>query len=131
AREASAARTGGPVEQHLRLGARLLVQAVVAELAEAPLALAGREGVLEPLEGGVDVRRRVSAAAHREAHLADERRAHELRGTGVACVGATRVLEEVLDFVDVVAASAAHPRERRAHEPIVSRSARSSARWRP
>ena len=54
------------------------------------------------VERGVDVGRRVAALLHREAHPADRGGVDRGRRSRVGRVGATSVLEEVFDLLDVV-----------------------------
>src|SRR5690606_22666418 len=109
-----------PVEDLLRRRARRGVPGLLARPGDVAVALARGEGILEPFEGGIHVRRRVAALAQREGGRADAVRRDDRHLGILARVGPTGVLEEVLDLVDVVAEAAlAGSGERHAHPAML------------
>src|SRR5205823_1453253 len=100
--KALAVRAGQLCPQRLLLGAQLGLPAAAPRALLAAMLLPPGEGVLDPIEGGVDGLDVVPAPHEVEADRSDVPRRHGRPAAGVL-VGGARSAEEGLHLLDVVA----------------------------
>jgi hypothetical protein len=84
------------------------------------VALTAGNGIVAPIESGIEVHGRIPALLHFEGCPADARGRDHRTDRGLRRVRATRILKEVLDLIDVVAsAGLSGARECCAHDTIL------------